>query len=112
MSIPGSMRMTPGLRLRLLLRRFSRRHPRLNSLIRAFAFFSMAFGGAFGFITGARSQDYDPHTFALGVSGLFAMTCTALAIQNMRFRWLRRQVRKIVAQNEALADRNWELKDA
>lgn len=72
----------------------------------------MAFGGAFGFITGARSQDYNPHTFALGVSGLFAVTCTALAIQNMRFRWLRRQVRKIAAQNEALADRNWELKDA
>ena len=46
------------------------------------------------------------------MSFLFAVACTALAVQNMRFRWLRRQVRKIQAQNEALADRNWELKDA
>ena len=30
----------------------------------------------------------------------------------MRYRWLRRQVRKIAAKNEALADRNWELKDS
>jgi PAS domain S-box-containing protein len=104
--------MTPGLRARLLLRRFTRRHPRLNSVIRAFLFFTIAFSTAFGFVTGARSQDYDPHTFALGVSFLFAVACTALAVQNMRFRWLRRHVRKIVAQNEALADRNWELKDA
>ncbi len=104
--------MTPGVRVRLLLRRFSRRYPRLTSIIRAFLYFSMAFGGAFGFITGARSQDYNPHTFAVGVSFLFAVACTALAIQNVRFRWLRRQVRKIAAQNEALADRNWELKDA
>jgi PAS domain S-box-containing protein len=104
--------MTPGLRLRLLLRRFSRRHPGLNSIIRAFFYFSVAFGTAFGFITGARSQDYNPHAFAIGVAFLFAVACTALAIQNMRFRWLRRHVRKIVARNEALADRNWELKDA
>ena len=45
------------------------------------------------------------------MSFLFAVACTALAMQNMRFRWLRR-MRKIAMQNEALADRNWELKDA
>ncbi len=104
--------MTPGLRARLLLRRFTRRYPRLYSTIRACVFFTIAFSSAFGFIAGARSQDYDPHTFALGVSFLFAVACAALAVQNMRFRWLRRQVRNIRAQNEALADRNWELKDA
>ena len=104
--------MTPGLRVRLLLRRFTRRHPRLNSVIRAFLFFTIAFSTAFGFVTGARSQDYNPHTFAIGVAFLFAVACTALAVQNMRFRWLRRHVRKISTQNEALADRNWELKDA
>ena len=104
--------MTPGLRVRLLLRRFTRRHPRLNSVIRAFLFFTIAFSTAFGFVTGARSQDYNPHTFAVGVAFLFAVACTALAVQNMRFRWLRRHVRKISTQNEALADRNWELKDA
>ena len=104
--------MTPGLRLRLLLRRFTLRYPRLGSTVRAFLYFSIAFGSAYGFISGARSQDYDPHTFAMGISFLFAVACTALAIQSMRFRWLRRQVRKIAARNEALADRNWELKDA
>jgi PAS domain S-box-containing protein len=96
----------------LLLRRFARRHPRLNWIIRAWFYFSMAFGGAYGFVSGVRSQDYDPHTFALGVSFLFALACAALAIQNMRFRWLRRQVRVIAAKNSVLADRNWELKDA
>jgi hypothetical protein len=104
--------MMPGLRARLLLRRFARNHPRLNSIVRAFFYFSIAFGSAFGFVTGSRSQDYNPHAFAIGVSFLFALACTALAIQSMRFRWLRRQVRKIAARNEALADRNWELKDA
>lgn len=104
--------MTPGLRLRLLLRRFSRRHPRLTSAIRAFFYFSIAFASAFGFVSGVRSQEYNPHAFAIGVSFLFAVACTALAIQSMRYRWLRRQVRKIAARNEALADRNWELKDA
>ncbi len=104
--------MTPGLRARLLLRRFTRRYPRLNAAVRAFFYFSIAFGSAFGFITGARSQDYNAHTFAVGASFLFAVACTALAVQNMRYRWLRRQVRKIAARNEALADRNWELKDS
>jgi PAS domain-containing protein len=104
--------MTPGHHVKSLLRRFARRHPRLNSAIRAFFFFSIAFGAAFGFISGARSGDYNPHTFAVGISFLFAVACTALAVQNMRYRWLRRQVRKIAAKNETLADRNWELKDA
>jgi PAS domain S-box-containing protein len=104
--------MTPTIRARLLLRRFGRRHPRVSATIRAFFFFTIAFSSAFGFVVGARTQDYDPHVFAIGVSSLFALSCTALAVQNMRFRWLRRRVKKIVAQHEALADRNWELKDA
>lgn len=104
--------MTPALRVKLPLRRFARRHPRLNTAIRGFLYFSIAFGAAFGFVSGARSDDYNPHIFAIGVSALFAFACAALAIQNMRYRWLRRQVRKIRAHNEALADRNWELKEA
>lgn len=104
--------MMPVHHVRSLLRRFARRHPRVNAAIRALFYFSIAFGVAFGFITGARSGDYNPHAFAVGISFLFALACTALAVQNMRYRWLRRQVRKIAANNEALADRNWELKDA
>ena len=30
----------------------------------------------------------------------------------MRLRWMRKKLRKIALHNEALADRNWELKEA
>lgn len=104
--------MNPVVRARLSLRRFTRRHPRISGTIRGLFYFMVAFSSAFGFISGARSQEYNPHAFAIGVSFLFAVACTALAIQNMRFRWLRRQVRKMAADNAVLSDRNWELKDA
>ena len=43
--------------------------------------FSAAFGGAYGFIAGSRSENsgYDPHAFAIGASFLFAVACVALA---------------------------------
>ncbi|MEH6951915.1 response regulator [Nitrobacter sp. NHB1] len=99
-------------RIRARLRRLVRRHPRLNLAFRTFTTFSIAFGGAYGFISGSRSADYDPNTFAIGVSFLFALACVALAILSMRLRWMRRQLRKVALHNEALADRNWELKEA
>jgi PAS domain S-box-containing protein len=76
--------------------------------------FSAAFGGAYGFISGSRSDDsgYDPHAFAIGASFLFALACVALATLSMRLRWMRKRMRKIALHNEALADRNWELKEA
>ena len=52
-------------RLKARVRRFGRRHPRLYFAIRSFVTFSAAFGGAYGFITGSRSNDYDPSTFAM-----------------------------------------------
>ncbi|MDH8297538.1 hypothetical protein QIG52_27190, partial [Klebsiella pneumoniae] len=61
---------------------------------------------------GSRSETYDPHSFALGASFLFALACLALATLSMRMRWLRKKMRKIELHNEALADRNWELKGA
>jgi PAS domain S-box-containing protein len=98
--------------IRARLRRLVRRYPRLNLVLRGFTIFSMAFGGAYGFISGSRSADYDPNAFAIGMSLLFALACVALAILSMRLRWMRRKVRKIVLHNESLADRNWELKEA
>ncbi|MGN6115462.1 MAG: response regulator [Nitrobacter sp.] len=98
--------------IRARLRRLVRRHPRLNLAFRTFTTFSIAFGGAYGFISGSRSANYDPNAFAIGASFLFALACVALAIQNMRLRWMRKKVRKIALHNEALADRNWELKEA
>src|SRR5258708_12374168 len=82
--------------------------------MRSFLIFSAAFGGAYGFIAGSRSEGsgYDPHAFAIGASFLFALACVALATLSVRLRWIRKRLRKLALHNEALADRNWELKEA
>src|ERR1700687_3156730 len=101
-------------RIKVRIRRFSRRHPWLTFAVRSFMIFSAAFGGAYGFISGSRSPDsgYDPHAFAIGASLLFALACVALATLSIRLRWMRRKLRQIAVHNEALADRNWELQEA
>ncbi|MEH2511463.1 PAS domain S-box-containing protein [Nitrobacteraceae bacterium AZCC 1564] len=103
-----------GLRIRTRLRRFARVHPRINFAIRSVMIFMAAFGGAFGFVSGSRQDvsGYDPQAFAMGASFLFALACLGLAIQSMRLRWMRQKVRRIELHNEALVDRNWELKEA
>jgi PAS domain S-box-containing protein len=101
-------------RIKLHLRRFSRRHPWLIILVRSMMIFSAAFGGAYGFIAGSTSENsgYDPHAFAIGASFLFAIACLGLATLSIRIRLMRRKMRKIALHNEALADRNWELQEA
>jgi PAS domain S-box-containing protein len=102
------------LRIKLGIRRFTRRHPWIMFAFRSFTIFSAAFGGAYGFIAGSRSEEsgYNAHAFAIGASFLFAIACVALATLSMRLRFLHRKLRKIALHNEALADRNWELKEA
>ncbi|MGO4713584.1 ATP-binding protein [Bradyrhizobium sp. 2TAF24] len=104
--------MTRGLRIKLRLRRFARRHPWIAFAVRSMMIFSATFGGAYGFIAGSRSDTYDPHAFAVGASFLFALACLALATLSFRMRMLRKQMQKIAQRNEALVDRNWELKEA
>jgi PAS domain S-box-containing protein len=101
-------------RIKLYLRRFGRRHPWLGFTVRSFIIFSAAFGGVYGFIMGSRSEisAYDPHSFAIGVSFLFAIACVALATLSVRLRLMRKKLRKIALHNEAMADRNWELQEA
>jgi PAS domain S-box-containing protein len=101
-------------RIKLRLRRFTRRHPWFVFAVRSFMIFSAAFGGAYGFIAGSRSEHsgYDPNAFAIGASFLFALACVALATLSFRLRWMRQKLRKIALHNEALADRNWELQEA
>ena len=101
-------------RIKLHLRRFSRRHPWLIFTVRSFTIFSAAFGGSYGFIAGSRSpaSGYDPNTFAIGASFLFALACVALATLSFRMRMLRQKLRKVALHNETLADRNWELQEA
>jgi PAS domain S-box-containing protein len=100
--------------IRRRLRRFSRRHPWLMVAGRTTMIFSAAFGGAYGFIAGSRSESsgYNAHAFAIGASFLFAAACVALATLSIRLRWMGKRLRKIALHNEALADRNWELKEA
>jgi PAS domain S-box-containing protein len=102
------------LRVRTYLRRFARRHPWMSVAIRSFVIFSAAFGGAYGFIKGSRSEasGYDPHAFAIGASFLFALACVGLATMSMRMRFMAKRMRKLAQHNEALVDRNWELKEA
>ncbi len=99
-------------RIKLRLRHFTRRYPKFSFAVRSFMLFSAAFGGAYGFIAGSRSDEYDPHLFAIGASFLFAIACVALAFLSFRLRWMRKKLRKIALHSEALADRNWELQEA
>src|SRR3979411_1832277 len=100
--------------IKLHIRRFARRHPWLTFAVRSFLIFSATFGGAYGFVSGSRSENsgYDPNAFAIGASFLFALACLALATLSIRLRFLRKKLRKIALHNEALADRNWELQEA
>jgi PAS domain S-box-containing protein len=101
-------------RIKLAFRRFGRRHPWISLFIRSFMIFSATFGGAYGFISGSRSEisGYDPNSFAIGVSFLFALACVALATLSIRLRFMHKKLRKIALHNEAMADRNWELQEA
>ncbi|MBR0799901.1 response regulator [Bradyrhizobium jicamae] len=101
-------------RIKLRFLRFLRRHRWITLIVRSFTIFSAAFGGAFGFISGILSQrkDYDPNTFAIGVSFLFALACLWIVTLGIRLRLLRRKLRTIATHNEAMADRNWELQEA
>src|SRR5947209_15403223 len=101
-------------RIKVHMRRFRRRHPRIAFAIRSFMIFSATFGGAYGFIAGSRSETsgYDPNAFAIGASFLFALACLGLATLSMRLRFVNKRMRTLAAHNEMLIDRNWELKEA
>jgi PAS domain S-box-containing protein len=100
-------------RIKLHIRRFSRRHPWLVFAVRSFMTFSATFGGAYGFISGIRSDSgYDPNAFAIGASFMFALACLGLATLSFRLRLMRQKLRKIALHSETLADRNWELQEA
>ncbi|MBK3661658.1 response regulator [Bradyrhizobium diazoefficiens] len=101
-------------RIKVRMRRFRRRYPKIAFAIRSFMIFSATFGGAYGFVTGSRSENsgYDPNTFAIGASVLFALACLGLATLSMRLRFIAKRLRTLAAHNEALIDRNWELKEA
>jgi signal transduction histidine kinase/DNA-binding response OmpR family regulator len=83
-------------------------------LARAVSIFAAAFGAALGFLGGARTEiaGYDPHSFAVGASFLFALACVAIAMLAVHVRKLNAALRRLAHRNEVLADRNWELNEA
>src|SRR3954470_12173599 len=101
-------------RIKVRMRRFRRQYPKIAFAIRSIMIFSATFGGAYGFVSGSRSETsgYDPNAFAIGVSFLFALACLGLATLSMRLRFVNKRMRALAAHNETLIDRNWELKEA
>ncbi|MBR0737191.1 response regulator [Bradyrhizobium liaoningense] len=101
-------------RIKVRMRRFRRQHPRIAFALRSFMIFTATFGAAYGFVSGSRSENsgYDPNAFAIGASFLFALACLGLATLSMRLRFVNKRLRTLAAHNEALIDRNWELKEA
>uniref|UniRef100_E6VI55 histidine kinase n=1 Tax=Rhodopseudomonas palustris (strain DX-1) TaxID=652103 RepID=E6VI55_RHOPX len=99
--------MAGKLRIRSRLRLMARRHPRIVLAGRAAMAFSAGFGGAYGLLLSSTPEisGYDPHTFAIGASFLFALACLALAIQTMRLRRMRNRLRMLTGSHDALPDR-------
>jgi PAS domain S-box-containing protein len=89
-------------------------HRAVTFVVRSVAILSMSFAAAFGFMAAVRSEQaqYDPHAFAVGLSGLFGAACGALGLLVSRIRVLRAERRELRRRAEDLADRNWELKEA
>jgi PAS domain S-box-containing protein len=88
---------------------------RLFSLIiRAIAVTMMSFGVAFGFLSGTTSPaaHYDPYSFAIGVAALFGAACGAVGILLSRVNQMKGELRRLEAQLEQAADRNWEISEA
>src|SRR3954452_3841297 len=67
-----------------------------------------------GFYAGIQLQsaNYDPSSFASGVAALFAAACTGLFVLLIRGRTLRAKLQALETRAEALADHNWELREA
>jgi PAS domain S-box-containing protein len=89
-------------------------HRAVTFVVRSVAILSMSFAAAFGFMAAVRSEQaqYDPHAFAIGLSGLFGAACGAIGLLVSRLRVLRAERRELRRRAEDLADRNWELKEA
>jgi PAS domain S-box-containing protein len=90
------------------------RHRAVTFLVRTAAIVSMSFAAAFGFLSaiGSEQAQYDPHTFAIGIAGLFGAACGTIGLLVSRIRVLRAERRELRQRVEDLADRNWEIKEA
>ena len=79
-------------------------------VLRGFALLVIGVSIGFGVMSG--QDGYDPHLFAIGVTGLFALVCTFTAYLFFRNRSLKAAWRAAEQRAEELADSNWEMKEA
>lgn len=88
--------------------------PRLGFVLRGVAISFAVLSAALGFAAGVASQIdvIDSREFTLGISFLFAFACAMLAVAIVQHRRLRAQLKTLGREHEALADRNWQLKEA
>jgi signal transduction histidine kinase/DNA-binding response OmpR family regulator len=89
---------------------FTRRF--LSLVVRCFAIASMSFGIAFGFLSGTTGANYDPNSFAVGISALFGAACGAIGLLISRVRQMKRELRQLETRLDEAADRHWEIKEA
>ncbi len=84
----------------------------LSLVVRCFAIASMSFGIAFGFLTGTTGAQYDPYSFAVGISALFGAACGAIGLLTSRVKQMKRELRNLETRLDEAADRHWETKEA
>jgi PAS domain S-box-containing protein len=86
----------------------------LWAIVRGVVILLMSFGASFSYIAAMSSPavNYDPHAFAIGLSGLFGAACGALGLLLSRMRALKSELRTSQQRAEELADHNWELKES
>jgi PAS domain S-box-containing protein len=86
----------------------------ISLIVRAVAITSMAFGIAFGFLSGTMGDrgSYDPYTFAVGVSALFGGACGAIGLLLSRIYRMKKELRHLETRLDEAADRNWQIKEA
>jgi signal transduction histidine kinase/DNA-binding response OmpR family regulator len=67
-----------------------------------------------GFLAGVRfkSDEYDPHAYAIGAGFLFFLACTVIAFLLYRRRIARMKLSALETRVEELSDKNWELHEA
>ncbi len=106
MRMPGSL---ARIRHALLSRPLLARAARMIMLV------SIGFSIGLGFASQIKSSahsNYDPHLFAIGVAALLAFACIVMVLMVLYQRTLVTKVRSLEHRSEALADENWELKEA
>jgi PAS domain S-box-containing protein len=84
------------------------------AVVRTTAILTMSFAGGFTYLAAMQNPavHYDPHAFAVGVAGLFGAVCGVAGLLYARLRKIKRDILELQVSAEALADRNWELKES